>query len=247
MTTEQSFLLPEWPAPSSVRAAVTTRLGGHSLSPYGDFNLAAHVGDDVDSVQQNRSLLTSALRLPAEPVWLNQVHSSVVVDAADKSVNTIEADASYTKGGGVCAVMTADCLPVLFCNRAGSVVAAAHAGWRGLANGILEKTVAAMNCEPQEILAWLGPAIGPMAFEVGEEVRDAFIAQHAVAEDAFIAQGNNKWLADIYALARTHLQAVGVTQFYGGDYCTFTDEQRFYSYRRDGVTGRMASLIWLDS
>ena len=244
---EQQILIPDWPAPVSVKAAVTTRVGGSSQSPYSGFNLATHVGDRADTVQQNRNHLMTLLELPTEPVWLNQVHSDVVVNAAGFA-NDRDADASYTSTvDTVCAVMTADCLPALLCNRAGTVVAAAHAGWRGLAAGILEKTVAAMASDPAEVLVWLGPAIGPSAFEVGAEVREAFVAQHGVAEQAFTARGNDKWLADIYMLARIHLQAAGVTGFFGGDYCTYTDSQRFFSYRRDHTTGRMVSLIWLDS
>ena len=244
---DQQILVPRWPSPASVRAAVTTRFGGNSRPPYSGFNLATHVGDSVDTVQQNRNQLMTVLELPTEPVWLNQVHSDIVVNAADFA-NDRDADASYSSTvDTVCAVMTADCLPVLFCNRAGTVVAAAHAGWRGLAAGILENTIAAMACDPGEILVWLGPAIGPSAFEVGADVREAFVDQHSVAEQAFIAQGNDKWLTDIYMLARTHLKAAGVTHFFGGDYCTYKDTQRFFSYRRDGTTGRMASLIWLDS
>lgn len=244
---EQQLLLPHWPAPASVRAATTTRLGGCSQLLYSGFNLATHVGDSAETVQHNRNELMSVLGLPSAPVWLNQVHSDVVINASEFA-NDVDADASYTRDHNtVCTVMTADCLPALFCDRAGTVVAAAHAGWRGLAAGILEKTVAAMACDPEQVLVWLGPAIGPSAFEVGADVREAFVSQHGAAEQAFTAHTNDTWLANIYMLARIHLQAAGVAHFFGGDYCTYTDAQRFFSYRRDGTTGRMASLIWLDS
>lgn len=246
------FLIPDWPAPRQVQARVTTRRGGVSSAPYASFNLGTHVGDDPAAVAVNRAMLREYL--PADPVWLAQVHGRGIV-AADESAGIPEADGSFTKRAAcVCAVLTADCLPVLFCDRGGSVVAAAHAGWRGLAEGVLEAAVASMAVAPGDIMAWLGPAIGPQAFEVGAEVRAAFMAQDDACAAAFLpapdkagnslAQG--KWLADIYQLARIRLARVGVKQVFGGDFCTHSDAERFYSYRRDGVTGRMASLIWLD-
>lgn len=237
------FIVPDWPAPARVHAIQTTRLGGHSIDPYSSWNLGDHVGDDAATVFANRQLLTKML--PAAPLWLNQVHGTVVVDAATAKSGTM-ADAAFTTvAGTVCASMTADCLPVLFCSSDGSVVAAAHAGWRGLAAGVLENTVSAMALPGARLLAWLGPAIGPTAFEVGDEVRAVFMAQHVDAEAAFVACGPGKWLADIYLLARQRLAAVGVTQVYGGDWCTVSDSARFFSYRRDRITGRMASMIWL--
>ncbi len=240
------FLIPGWPAPDNVQARVTTRHGGVSAAPYASFNLGDHVGDDPLAVAANRAALRAGL--PSEPVWLKQVHGHGIVNA-DEAAGIPEADGSVSRQTGcVCAVMTADCLPVLFCNRAGTVVAAAHAGWRGLADGVLEAAVASMAADPGEILAWLGPAIGPQAFEVGEEVRQIFLKQDPAAEQAFAPlplHGSGKWLADIYSLARQRLGRIGVTQVFGGDFCTYTDSERFYSYRRDGVTGRMASLIWL--
>ncbi|MHB1331058.1 MAG: peptidoglycan editing factor PgeF [Sulfuriferula sp.] len=237
------WIIPDWPAPARVKALVTTRTGGASSAPYAGLNLGDHVGDDPASVAQNRALLRTVL--PAEPVWLQQVHGIRVLNA-DGDIASTEADASVARRAErVCVVLTADCLPVLFCDVEGNVVAAAHAGWRGLLGGMLEATVAAMHVPGADVMAWLGPAIGAQAFEVGDEVRDAFIAEHPAASAAFVAHRPGKWLADIYALARMRLQRFGVTRIYGGGACTYTEFARFYSYRRDGVTGRMASLIWL--
>lgn len=239
------WIIPDWPAPARVSALVTTRAGGVSMAPYVGLNLGDHVGDDPARVARNRAILRASL--PAEPVWLRQVHGIAVLDA-DSGVAASEADASVARQtGSVCAVLTADCLPVLFCDRDGSVVAAAHAGWRGLLGGMLEATVAAMQLPPDRIMAWLGPAIGAQAFEVGAEVRDAFVNAQAQAGAAFAARMGNKWLADIYALARLRLQRIGVDQVYGGGACTYSEAERFYSYRREGATGRMASLVWLEN
>lgn len=239
------MILPDWPAPPNIHSIMTTREGGVSAAPWAGLNLGDHVGDDPAHVAANRAQLRQ--HLPSEPAWLKQVHSARVVEIGREAQP--EADASFTRQAGqVSAVLTADCLPVLFCDRAGSVVAAAHAGWRGLADGVLEATVAAMQVAPQDILAWMGAAIGPRAFEVGEDVRQAFVAQHAEAVGAFVphpTSGEGKWLADIYQLARIRLGHAGVHATYGGGRCTFTESDTFYSYRRDGVTGRMASLIWL--
>jgi YfiH family protein len=241
--TEPSWIGADWPAPALVRAAVSTRLGGVSQAPYAEFNLAEHVGDDPAAVRENRARLRRLLALPAEPHWLSQVHGITV--STDGQVCS-EADASVThQAGQVCVVMTADCLPILFCDRAGSVVAAAHAGWRGLATGVIAETILRMGVDPTQLMAWLGPAIGPRAYEVGAEVRSAFVGLHEDFTRAFVAHAPGKWLMDLYLTARLQLDRLGLTQVYGGEYCTFTDPQRFYSYRRDGVTGRMASLIWL--
>jgi hypothetical protein len=249
------WILPDWPAPSRVRAFMTTRAGGVGRPPYDSFNTATHVGDDPAAVAENRHILR--MDLPGEPLWLNQVHGNRVFEwVASPSPGgdtPPAADACVTRQTGqVCVVQTADCLPVLFCDEAGSVVAAVHAGWRGLAGGVLEATVRAMGVAPGGILAWLGAAIGPDAFEVGEEVREAFVSQHALAGVAFrpvlpgtLDEAPRKWLADLYALARIRLAAVGVERVYGGGLCTFKDRERFFSYRREQVTGRMASLIWL--
>lgn len=219
------MILPDWPAPASVRSLMTTRAGGVSAAPWASFNLGDHVGDDPVHVAANRARLRR--QLPAEPDWLRQVHSARVVELGRASVPVPEADAAFTREPGrVCAVLTADCLPVLFCDRAGS-------------------TVAAMQTPPADIIVWLGAAIGPQAFEVGDDVRDAFSAADPAAAGAFVAHAApGKWLADIYALARIRLGRLGVTAIHGGGRCTFTESGHFYSYRRDGVTGRMASLIW---
>jgi len=237
------MILPDWPAPPRVKSRMTTREGGVSGASWASLNLGDHVGDDPAHVAANRARLRQ--QLPAEPGWLKQIHSARVVELGLDTNR--EADAAFTRQAEqVCAVLTADCLPVLFCDRAGSVVAAAHAGWRGLAGGVLEATVAAMQVPPGGILAWMGAAIGPQAFEVGDEVRQAFVAQHAEASEAFVPLTMpGKWLADIYQLARIRLKHVGVNAIYGGGRCTFTEGDSFFSYRRDGITGRMASLIWL--
>ncbi len=239
------MIVPDWPAPPNVRAVTTTREGGVSLPPYDSLNLADHVGDSAAAVLANRRHLGKQLDLPAEPRWLDQVHGNTAVDAATCGERP-PADASFSRRAGVvCAVLTADCLPVLLCTRDGSAIAAAHAGWRGLVSGVLESTVEALGTEPQQLLAWLGPAIGPAAFEVGAEVREAFVAKHSAAGAAFTARVNGRWLADLYRLARIRLRAAGVGAVHGGGFCTLTDRERFYSFRRDKITGRMASLIWL--
>lgn len=238
------LIRPDWPAPAGVRALATTRAGGVSSGPYASLNLGDHVGDETAAVAANRGLLRAFL--PAEPLWLRQVHGMEVADAGRLHDVAPEADAAVARRPGlVCAVLTADCLPVLFCDREGTVVAAAHAGWRGLLGGVLERTVDAMAVPPAEVLAWLGPAIGPAAFEVGEEVREAFVGKDRLAASAFRPGGAGKWWADLPALARQRLAARGVMQIHGGELCTFQDVERFFSYRRDGVTGRLGSFIWL--
>jgi len=241
-----------WPAPPNVRAVATTRTGGVSSGAFASLNLGDHVNDDADAVRQNRALLRAALRLPGDPVWLSQVHGNTVVTldgtAASSTPRRI-ADAAVTRAPGVvCAVLTADCLPVLFCNRAGTRVAAAHAGWRGLAGGVLEATVTALadaGAPADSLLAWLGPAIGPASYEVGTEVRDSLLRADPSAEDAFEATRPGHWRLDLYAAARARLRRAGVVAVSGGDLCTLADPDRFYSYRRDGVTGRQATLIWV--
>jgi len=236
------WLTPQWPAPARVKSCVTTRTGGVSAPPFDSCNLGDHVGDDPQAVLKNRQRLVSLLG--CKPAWLQQVHGTAVVEALPGQV--AQADASWTATPGVaCAIMTADCLPALFCDRAGTRVAAAHAGWRGLAGGVLESTLDALALPAEQVLVWLGPAIGAQAFEVGAEVREAFVAQHAQAAEAFRPSHNaGKFIADIYQLARIRLAARGVEAVYGGDFCTFNDP-RFYSYRRAAQTGRFASLIWL--
>lgn len=234
---------PDWPAPPTVRAASTTRSGGVSTGPWSTLNLGDHVGDADGAVAENRRRLAGQLELPAEPLWLRQVHGTSVV--RDEGAGHC-ADARLSdRPGRVCVVLTADCLPVLFCNRSGTRVAAAHAGWRGLLAGVLESTVAAFEDTPADLMAWLGPAIGPQAFEVGDEVRGAFVEPDPSAAAHFRRRRAGHWLADLYGLARHRLAGAGVTAVYGGGFCTFSDGGRFFSYRRDGVTGRMASMIWL--
>jgi len=244
MSVLEHCIVPDWPAPKNVRAMQTTRSGGVSVAPYESFNLGEHVGDLQQAVAQNRQLLASVM--PSEPVWLQQVHGTVVVDAGDTSCLP-QADAAATRHrGAVCVVMTADCLPVLLCDESGTVVAAVHAGWKGLATGVIESTVKAMAIAPQKLLVWLGPAISQRAFEVGDDVREVFVVQQAQAMEAFLPGANGKWMADIYLLAHQRLHALGITRVYGGEQCTYSDSARFFSYRRDGVTGRMGTFIWLE-
>lgn len=239
------IIVPEWPLPVGVAACSSTRVGGVSQEAWGSLNLGAHCGDNPEHVEENRKRMFAAGKLPSKPVWLEQVHGKDVLHLTGEPYASKRADASYSNTPGtVCAVMTADCLPVLFCNRAGTEVAAAHAGWRGLCDGVLEETVACFNDSPENILAWFGPAIGPLAFEVGPEVREAFMAKDINAVDAFRPAGE-KYYADIYLLARQRLANVGVTNVFGGDRCTFSEKDDFFSYRRDRITGRMASFIWL--
>lgn len=247
-----SWLTPDWPVPVNVGSAFTTRSGGVSYAPYNSNNLGLHVDDDPAAVKTNRQTLMSDLDLGQSPLWLDQCHGTDVIYIPD-ALHCPRADASYTdQVGQASVVLTADCLPVLFCNRQGTQVAAAHAGWRGLCNGILRKAVARFELA-EDVIACLGPAIGPQAFEVGAEVLQAFVehsqgaAQTVQIEQAFKPLGSGKYLADLYALARADLTSCGVTQIYGGDYCTFSDSERFYSYRREARTGRQASLIWLKS
>ncbi|MEG0119626.1 MAG: peptidoglycan editing factor PgeF [Pseudomonas sp.] len=237
-----NWLTPDWPAPASVRACVTTREGGVSEAPFDSLNLGDHVDDRPEAVAENRRRLTDHFSI--KPAWLQQVHGIAVAQADPGIVAT--ADASWTATPGIaCAAMTADCLPALFCNRAGTRVAAAHAGWRGLAAGVLEATLDTLDVPAEDVLVWLGPAIGPKAFEVGPEVREVFINQLPEAAEAFVPSDNaGKFMADIYLLARLRLAERGVTAVYGGGFCTVTDP-RFFSYRRASRTGRFASLVWL--
>jgi polyphenol oxidase len=236
------FITPNWPAPSQVKALQTTRHGGVSIAPYHSLNLGAHVNDNPQHVAKNRQLLNRFV--PTEPVWLNQVHGTTVINAAQSGCLE-NADASFAhKTNVVCVAMTADCLPVLLCNNQGTVVAAVHAGWRSLCDGVIEETINAMGVNAQDLMAWLGPAIGPDAFEVGSEVRAQFMDVDANAELAFKAHGE-KWLGNLYLIAKQRLARCGVTQVYGEINCTYSNEEDFFSFRRDGVSGRMATLIWL--
>ncbi len=242
------IIQPNWPSPTRIRAFCTTRLGGVSKAPFDSFNLATSTEDDITNVQKNRALLQQILQLPSEPVWIKQTHSVIAVPA-DSVARGVNADASFTdKPNVVCAVMTADCLPVLVCDQNASWVAAIHAGWRGLATGVIERTIEKIPVARENLLIWLGPAIGPSAFEVGADVFDLFAQHDEKACLAFKPIANNKWLGDMYALARQRLDDCGIKAdaIYGGDLCTYTDKERFYSYRRDGKTGRMVSLIWIE-
>ncbi|MGG4610475.1 purine nucleoside phosphorylase YfiH [Providencia sp. Me31A] len=242
-----TLIFPDWPQPKNVASCSTTRAGGVSLPPFNSLNLGDHVGDDPNAVSENRQYLEKLAQLPQQPVWLEQVHGTHVLHLDGNEVLNKQADAVYSdQVGQVCAIMTADCLPVLFCNKAGTEVAAAHAGWRGLCHGVLENTISQFISPKNEIMAWLGPAIGAKKFEVGAEVKDAFVNQSTDLASAFISY-NNKYLADIYLLARKKIQAAGIRSIYGGDFCTVTDANRFFSYRREGKTGRMASLIWVSN
>lgn len=250
-TGDAGFIYPDWPAPETIRALVTTRrlstaFPGASKNGYASFNLADHTGDDKDAVCRNRAALINTARLPAAPLWLNQIHgNAVVLHESVTTAQSVDADACLTRQKDkVCAVMTADCLPVFFCDSKGHEVAVAHAGWRGLYAGILQQTVAEFNCQPQDIVTWLGPAIGPDNFEVGSEVFRAFISLIPQARSAFRQLDDAHSLCNIYQLGRLILNQSGVSQVFGGNFCTYRDNQRFYSYRRDGKTGRMASLIW---
>ena len=252
-----SYLSPGWlNKPENVQAYTTLITGGFSTGDYSQYNLAVHVGDDLQAVKANRTKLVEDLGLPSEPVWLEQVHSNKVILADEKTVlpasdieasqSFVQADASISRTKGVvCAVLTADCLPVFFCNRSGTEVAIAHAGWRGLHAGIISNTVKTMQSSAEEILVSLGPAIGVKAFEVGKEVFHAFVDENRENESAFVKTRKHHYLCDIYQLARIELQSVGVTQVAGENYCTYSEDQRFYSYRRQRNTGRMASIIWL--
>ncbi|MEI6745018.1 MAG: peptidoglycan editing factor PgeF [Methylococcaceae bacterium] len=236
-----NFIIPNWNAPANVHAVMTMRKGGVSKSPYDNFNLATHVDDDLEAVLENRRLLKTELALPNEPFWLEQIHSNIVVETSENLVLP-QADASFSdKKNVVCTVMTADCLPVLMCSTDGTKIAAIHAGWRGLENGIISNTVAVLKTK--ELIVWLGAAIGAECFEVGDDVRNAFLKKSADYLPAFKAREKG-WLADIYQLARIELAHLGITQIFGGEFCTMTDTENFYSYRREKQTGRMATLIW---
>jgi YfiH family protein len=249
------ILIPEWPAPPGVHAAFTLRSGGVSAPPFHSLNLGAHVGDEAAAVAENRRRVRAQLRLPEEPVWMEQVHGIEVLDLdlkagvgrleAHRCAAGIAADAALTsRAGPICAVQVADCMPVLLAVRDGSAVAAVHAGWRGLAAGVLERTVKRLAVEPGRLIAWLGPAIGQAHFEVGEEVRRAFLAHDAGAASAFAANPRGRWQCDLAGLARRRLAALGIAAVFGGSWCTYADAARFFSYRRDGRCGRMAALIW---
>jgi YfiH family protein len=248
MNSESSieFIEAQWSAPPQVKALCTTRVGGFSLAPYESFNLAMHVGDEEDNVAHNRALLRNALKLPGEPCWLQQTHSTQVVNLENESDR--QADAAITREAKcVAVVMTADCLPILLCNRSGTEVAAIHAGWRGLADGIVETTVSDMKSSPDQLLAWIGPGISQQCFEVGDEVREIFLAKNNSAESRFIANRPSHWLCDLGGLAYDTLDRLKVAEVNRTHYCSYNDESLFFSYRRNVTTGRMASLIWIEA
>lgn len=234
------YIKPNWPAPSNIHAATTTREVGASIAPYDNFNLGEHVGDNPEHVTENRKTLVKALQLPSEPIWLKQIHSKNII-MANKFNGLPELDACIaTQPGKVCVIMTADCLPILLCDKQGNEIAAVHAGWRGLVAGIISETISAIQTSPDQLLAWIGPAICQKHYEVGKEVYEQFSKQN----DCFQKEAHGKWLMDMVAIATQQLKQLGIQDIYGGDLCTYCDPTRFYSYRRDGKTGRMATLIW---
>ncbi len=246
MSPAPEVLIPQWGAPQNVRAAFTLRQGGASVGPFQSLNVGDHVGDDPEAVCENRRRVRGGLRLPCEPLWLRQVHGATVWDAAQpRAASPPEADAVVVRGPGrVAVIQVADCLPVLFASRDGAVVAAAHAGWRGLAAGVLEATVAAMDVSPGSVVAWVGPAIGREAFEVGDDVREAFVRGDGAAASSFIPNERGRWQCDLVGLARRRLAGLAVHEISGGPWCTHSDPRRFFSHRRDGPCGRMAALLW---
>lgn len=245
------IIAPRWPVPARVQAAFTLRTGGVSAPPFESLNVGTHVGDAPQSVQENRRLLSEQLRLPAEPTWLQQIHGAGVADLDrdtpfDRDASPRVADAAFTRREDrVCVIQVADCIPVLLAARDGSAVAAAHAGWRGLAGGVLEATIRSLGLEAEELCAWLGPGIGRRHFEVGDEVRAAFVESDAAAAADFEPNPRGRWQCDLPRLARRRLLRLGLREISGGDACTYADAERFFSYRRDGRCGRMAALIWL--
>jgi YfiH family protein len=245
---ESSLIVPDWPAPANVHACATTRRGGASEGCYSDLNLGTRTGDCLSTVIGNRKILRNAAKLPSEPAWLTQVHGARVIQASGPMVAPAEADGAVTGCAGVvCAVLTADCLPVLLCNRNGTRVGVAHAGWRGLVAGVVEEAVKALAAEPDQVLAWLGPCIGQTAFEVGPEVPDALLAFDPGCDEAIRSGRGDRWHVDLREATRRRLAMAGVRDVSASDECTFSDPGRFYSYRRDGECGRMATLIWLEN
>lgn len=241
-----NFINANWPAPKNVFAGITTRHGGVSKPPYDTFNLAHYVGDELPAVEENRKILMTTLKLPSEPIWLEQKHTNIVITVDQHSEQNQPVDGSYTnQPNTVCVVLTADCLPVLICNRDGTEVAALHAGWRGVLSNIIAAGIKKFASPKKDLLVWLGPAIGKNVFEVGGEVREQFIHKYRNAADAFKpSKQKDKWLMDIYLLAKHQLLELGVTNIYGGDHCTYCEPQTFFSFRREAQTGRMASLIY---
>lgn len=243
------LIFPSWDAPQNIRAFTTTRKGGISLPPFEGLNVGDHVGDNLEAVLKNRQLIEKKCQLPQAPIYLQQTHSTKVLTLPLNSTSNLNADAVYTQTKNqICTVMTADCLPLLICNRKGSEVAVVHAGWRGLCEGVIENTLKNFQSSPQDLMVWLAPAISQQAFQVGKEVRAAFIEKDPNAHLAFKKDPlkSDKYYADLYHLARLRLERFGLSQIFGGDYCTFSDPEHFYSYRREGQTGRMATMIWFE-
>lgn len=242
----RNLIIPNWPAPSWIKACTTTRCGGFSRPPFASFNLSPYVQDNPEHVAKNQRLLKNLLGINQLPSWLKQVHGTRIISADNQTADRI-ADAVYShQAQHVCAVLTADCLPLLVCSPKHVCIAAIHAGWKGLVAGIIENSINALNCPTHELLVWLGPAIGPDAFIVGDEVRQIFIKKDLNAKVAFQHLENNAWLANLYQLAIQRLHGLGISTIYGGDYCTYTNKELFFSFRREKITGRMASLIWID-
>ena len=241
---QPSWIAAPWPVPKNIIAGTTTRYGGVSQAPYDSFNLADHCGDHPDHVRKNRQILQDKLQLPSEPCWLEQIHSNTVINLDAKQTFPIQADAAFSASKGVvCAVLTADCLPILLCHQAGTSIAAIHAGWRGLCCGIIPNTIAALSEAPANYLAWLGPAISQAAYQVGQDVYDAFTLIDPIYQEAFIGDGDSHYRFDMYKVATQQLHKSGITAIYGGEFCTY-QQAMFYSYRRDKQTGRMATLIF---
>jgi len=247
MQEQANYICPDWPAPDHIKAYTSTRVNGHSKAPFDSFNLALHVQDDPKTVGKNRQQLVTELALPHEPIWLEQVHGTAVISINSSLKGALTADAAVAhEPNRVCTVLTADCLPVLLCDVDGKAVAAIHAGWRGLLAGVIDATVEALSIPPENILAWLGPAIGPEAFEINEEIRYLYIDRDKNNVSAFHKR-NNSWYGDLYELARINLSRFDITRVSGGNLCTYHDKQQFFSYRRaKGPTGRMATMIWIE-
>ena len=242
---DDPYLLPDWPAPSNIKALTTYRHGGYGQAPYESFNLASHVDDNPEIVEANRAHLIKQAKLPTSPLWLQQTHSTIVIDSQNWYIDIV-ADGLYSSlPNHVCSVLTADCLPILLCDKTGTQVAAVHAGWRGLANGIVEQAISHFDCSGDDILVWLGPAIGPNCFEVGHDVVSAFVDHDSEASNAFQQTDPDHFLADIYQLARLRLHRLGIHDVFGGTHCTVSESEQFFSYRRENITGRMATLIWI--
>lgn len=247
----ENYFVVEWPAPSNIRATTTLRTGGHSKGPFSSFNLGYHVNDDPQSVRYNHEKLIRELDLLTPPYWLNQIHGThaVQIEPTLPTNTTLTADASFTQHPNlVCAIMTADCVPILLCNKKGTLVAAIHAGWKGLLGDIIAKTINSLPCSPNDLMAWIGPAIGPDHFEINETIYNSFIQKNSVLKEAFFQPTPQQWYADLFTLTRLILNQNQIKEIFGGHWCTYREHDLFFSHRRDGgITGRMATLIWLEN